>query len=1000
MSPPRSVGLSATGEGGHTVSSMHSVCEVADPNPSGRSTMEEAEAERPVRTQKLRNTKIQFGTWNVRSMNTGKLEVVKREMTRCDIDILGVSELRWSGMGKFNSDNHTVYFCGENNRKNGVGFICSKQTNKCILGFNPVNDRIISIRMQCKPVNITVINIYAPTSTADEEKVEEFYSKVQEAVDEIPKGDMLFILVDWNAKVGNTKTQGVTGSFGLGRRNERGEQLIDFCNYNHLAIMNTLFKLPPRRLYTWKAPDGITRNQIDYILCQQRWRSSILCANTRPGADCGSDHNLLTATMKFKIKTIHKTFQQTSYDLEKINDDFKIELKNRFELLYHQEHDSTSDEFWNSVKFTVTQVADRFIAKRTRKKVTPWLSEAAIEIAEKRRSAKIKRNDNLYRQLNYEFQKQARKDKEDNLRDTCKRLEKLSECGKTRDFFKEIKNITGTFDPKCSTVNSETGKACTDRNAVKDRWKEYTDSLYARDPNVNDTFSTPEYTNEPEILEAEVHYALHSLSNGKSAGCDNIPVELMKAGDDKSVKTLTILCNKVWYEKTWPNDWKKAIYVPIFKKGDKKACSNYRTISLISHTSKVLLKVIQKRLERFLVDELPNKQAGFKIGSGTRDHIFNIRTIMEKYREYKKPIYLCFIDYSKAFDCVDHERLWCTLHQMGTPTHLIVLLQQLYDQQVATVRTEYGETDPIVIGKGVRQGCILSPLLFNIYTERIMREVLDNCGMGVSVGGRMINNLRYADDTTLLAESEAELLTILRRLKDESAKAGLYLNVSKTKILTTGPIRDVRINNEPIEVVDTFSFLGSMISNTGYCEQEIRRRIALGKSAMKKLDKIWKDRGISKETKKKLVKVLVFPVAMYGSETWTIRKADRKRIDSFELWCWRHLLKISWTSRKTNAWVLENINPGDSLEAMIARGRLRYFGHVCRALGSMEREIMFGYVKGQRGRGRPRTRWLDGVLEVSNRNLAQTVRLTEDRSGWRLFHMRVTRGRTRLDGTR
>ena len=170
------------------------------------------------------------------------------------------------------------------------------------------------------------------------------------------------------------------------------------------------------------------------------------------------------------------------------------------------------------------------------------------------------------------------------------------------------------------------------------------------------------------------------------------------------------------------------MYVPIYKKGDKKECGNYRTIALISHASKVLLRVIQRRLEVFLIPELPIDQAGFRRGRGTRDHIANLRWMMEKAREYQRDLYMCFIDYKKAFDCVDHERLWVILRGMGVPVHLIVLLKRLYTNQEATVRT-----DNIDIGKGVRQGCILSPLLFNIYAENIMREALEEWESGISI---------------------------------------------------------------------------------------------------------------------------------------------------------------------------------------------------------------------------------------------------------------------------
>ena len=263
------------------------------------------------------------------------------------------------------------------------------------------------------------------------------------------------------------------------------------------------------------------------------------------------------------------------------------------------------------------------------------------------------------------------------------------------------------------------------------------------------------------MLESEIKDALRHISNRKAAGSDYIPIELLKAGGEETVKVLTNMCNCVWKKKEWPSDWKKSVYVPIYKKGDKKECGNYRTIALISHASKVLLRVLQKRLEVFLIPELPIEQAGFRRGRGTRDHIANLRWMMERAREHQRDLYMCFIDYKKAFDCVDHERMWIILKDMGVPIHLVVLLRNLYANQKATVRTEFGETEQFDIGKGVRQGCILSPLLFNIYAENIMRDVLDKWEGGVGIGGRLITNLRYADDTTLIAGTKEDLTEIM-----------------------------------------------------------------------------------------------------------------------------------------------------------------------------------------------------------------------------------------------
>ena len=198
---------------------------------------------------------------------------------------------------------------------------------------------------------------------------------------------------------------------------------------------------------------------------------------------------------------------------------------------------------------------------------------------------------------------------------------------------------------------------------------------------------------EPDILECEVKWALGSITTNKASGGDGIPVELFQVWKDDAVKVLHSICQQIWKTQQWPRDWKRSVFIPIPKKGNAKECSNYCKIALISHASKVMLKILQARLQQYMNHELPDVQAGFRKGRGTRDQIGNIRCIMEKARELQKNIYFCFIDYAKAFDCVDHKKLWKILQEVRIPDHLTSLLRNLYEGQEATVRTGYGTTD-------------------------------------------------------------------------------------------------------------------------------------------------------------------------------------------------------------------------------------------------------------------------------------------------------------------
>ena len=285
-----------------------------------------------------------------------------------------------------------------------------------------------------------------------------------------------------------------------------------------------------------------------------------------------------------------------------------------------------------------------------------------------------------------------------------------------------------------------------------------------------------------------------------------------------------------------------------------------------------MLKILQARLQQYVNCELPDVQPGFRKGRRTRDQIAKIHWIMEKAREFQNKIYFCFTDYVKAFDCVDHNKLWKILKEMGILDHLTCLLRNLYAGQGAIVRSGHGTTDWFQIRKGVHQGYISSPCLFNLYAEYIMRNVgLEEAQAEIKIAGRNINNLRYADDTTLMAGSEEELESLLMKVKKESEKVGLKLNIQKSKIMASGPITSWEIDGKTLETVSDLIFWGSKITADGDGSHEIKRRLLLGRKVMTNLDSILKSRDITLPTKVRLVKAMAFTVVMYGCEIWTVK---------------------------------------------------------------------------------------------------------------------------------
>ena len=224
--------------------------------------------------------------------------------------------------------------------------------------------------------------------------------------------------------------------------------------------------------------------------------------------------------------------------------------------------------------------------------------------------------------------------------------------GKTRDLLKKIRDYKGRFQAKMGSTKDRNGMDLTEAEDTKKGWQEHTEELYKKDlydPDNHDGLITHL---EPDILECEVKWALGSITVNKATGDDGIPVELFQILKDDAVKVLHSICQQIWKTQQWPHDWKRSVFIPIPKKGNAKEFSNYCTIALISHANKVMLKILQARLQQYVNHDLPDIQAGFRKGRGTRDQIANIRWIIEKAREFQKNIYFCFIDYAKSFDCI------------------------------------------------------------------------------------------------------------------------------------------------------------------------------------------------------------------------------------------------------------------------------------------------------------------------------------------------------------
>ncbi|KAI0221682.1 hypothetical protein LSAT2_027035 [Lamellibrachia satsuma] len=409
--------------------------------------------------------------------------------------------------------------------------------------------------------------------------------------------------------------------------------------------------------------------------------------------------------------------------------------------------------------------------------------------------------------------------------------------------------------------------------ALSDVWT--SSELYSHNTNGDPVvLNCPQTTEEDDypILREEVEAAVKSLKKGKSAGIDNIPAKLVQAGGEALITTLTTICNKIWQTGEWPTPWTQSLIITLPKKGNLQMCQNYRTISLISHPSKVMLKILLNRLKPQAEEIIAEEQAGFRAGLSTIEQIFNLRILCEKHLQHQQSLYHVFIDFKKAFDKVWHAALWATMRKYNIGSKLVRTIEHLYDNATSAVTFNSSIGDWFRTTVGVRQGCLLSPTLFNIFLERIMTDALENHQGTVSSGGRTITNLRFADDIDGLAGDEQELVNLVEHLEKTSSSYGMEISAEKTKLMTNstqGISTEVKVNGQRLEAVTSFRYLGSIITDEG-SKPEILARIAQTTAALTRLKPLWNDRNITVSLKIRLMRSLVMSIFLYACETWTL----------------------------------------------------------------------------------------------------------------------------------
>jgi hypothetical protein len=523
------------------------------------------------------------------------------------------------------------------------------------------------------------------------------------------------------------------------------------------------------------------------------------------------------------------------------------------------------------------------------------------------------------------------------------------------------------FNKSPNSIKDGDGNLISEPSTILETWKSYIEKLFASDRTDDHLYGEGE--TGPSILKSEIEDAIAALKNNKSAGPDNVPCEILKIlckSDKQFLDNLVELFNNIYNSGKIPENWLQSTFITIPKKPNAQICDDYRLISLINHVTKAFTKIIHRRIYDKCESNIDRSQFGFRKALGTREAIFALQVLIQRCRDVDKDVYLCFVDFRKAFDNVNHEQLIDILRKTGIDDKDIRIVANLYWGQTARAKIGNELTKSVQIKRGVRQGCILSPLLFNIYSEEIFNKCMENANEGIKINGELTNNIRYADDTVILASTIDELQQVMERVYSVSEEYGLSLNFKKTKWMLISrkqqPARQLRISNILIDHVESYVYLGTNVNAKWEQATEIKARIERARAAFSNMKKLLISRDLSLPLKLRLVKCYIFPILLYGVEAWTLTETLTRKLEAFEMWVYRRILRISWTEHVTNTEVIQRIGKEKEIVNTIKQRKLEYLGHILRHdKYRLLQLIVQGKIDSKRGPGRRRHSWLQNL---------------------------------------
>ncbi|KAI5752725.1 hypothetical protein M8J77_019818 [Diaphorina citri] len=868
------------------------------------------------------------------------------------------------------------------NSQFGTGFMVKNKYRNNIINFIPASKRIAILKMVFKKKKCTIIQVHAPTSNHKEEEINAFYEEVDTLIQkEHCEGDHILLIGDFNSCIGKKQRgdERIMGNFGKGKRNKSGEILTNFAASQGLKIVNSFFQYNDR--WTWKAPNQKTY-EIDYILTQKH--KTIIKFTIEKNLQFDSDHRLI-------MIEFNPAFQEKYYDNDnkyykvKISiESYQTHLKN---LLSRENFNQGTvqemyDRIEEAIKESVTRENNE--AGNQGRKYSKKISEATKELIKRREELNKIPNKTPAQKIEHcEIRKLTkRKIREDIVKFEEDVINKIMDStGSTKKIQKELSNVKKSW---ISKVKKEDNTMTTNREEIVEEVTKFYERLYSLEERRDEEPITPyirmeksEFDENYKIMESEIMKAISEIKKEKAPGNDGITNDLIIYGKDIIAPKLVDLFNRIFYEHEVPKQWKLSKIILIHKKGPKEDVSNYRPISLSSCLYKLYAKIIQKRMRKKIDEAQPPEQAGFRSSFSTTDNLQTMGQLLEKSREYQLELSIAVVDYVKAFDSIFQDSIWKSLKKIDMDDIYIQTLKELYKCKAFISLDRTGrEFD---VKRGTKQGCPLSAELFNTVLELIFGNI-DWEGSGISVNGENITNLRFADDVILIGKNIDELKTMIIKLREESLKHGLHINMNKTNILTKEEVPGIMINGEEIKKVNECVYLGQLISCENVVEREVERRIKIGWSKYWAMKKIFKSMKLNKQMKIKALKMCIFPAILYGSQTWAPTKKIYKKLDVTQYKMFRSILNIRRIDKISNI-TINSIMKMKDLSKEAKKLKWRWAGHVTRMKNDRWAKKMTEWIprSNKRKRGRCRTRWCD---EIKKEIGPHWQSLGRDRESW------------------